>query len=299
VELEGAADSNSAFLVSLQPDQATTWRHHMFEIMVYVAGGRGVTEVKKGTQTATCKWGPGSVFPIPLNQQYRHISTSDGASLYCVNSAPLVMNLYHNDAFTWESDFGFDDRFDGSEAYYSGLGSMWHLKNSPLRVWETNFVENSRTLPLPPLPERGPGNSTICFEMGQGTLASHISEFPVGYKRAHRHGPGAHVILLSGHGYSLLWQDHFDDHVRVDWQANSVVVPPNMWWHQHFNITGEPARYLALKWGSQRFRLDHSYDRSVPNGKSKGFQLEPDEDDPRVKQMFDRELADGGHAAHA
>jgi hypothetical protein len=205
------------------------------------------------------------------------------------------MNLYHNDEFTWKSDISFEDRFDGDEGFYSGLGTMWRIKDTPLRVWETNLVDDCRNLPLPPLPERGEGNSTLSFEMGDGTLAAHISEFPVGYKRAHRHGPGAHVIIAKGEGYSLLWQDRFDDHVRVDWQENSVVVPPNMWWHQHFNTTMAPARYLAIRWGSRKFRLDHGMDGAadaLATGRP-GFQLDRDQDDPRVAEMFDQARTGG------
>jgi hypothetical protein len=120
------------------------------------------------------------------------------------------------------------------------------------------------------------------------------------YKKAHRHGPGAHVIIISGVGYSLLWPRDGgpDDRMeRVDWQVGSLVVPPNDWFHQHFNGGTEPARYLALRWNSQQFGfslgvpMEGEMDVSVKQG---GTQIEYEDEDPAIHEWFAETLAKVG-----
>ena len=68
------------------------------------------------------------------------------------------------------------------------------------------------------------------LEMGGNNTKNHISEFPVGtYKKAHRHGPGTHLVLLSGDsGYSLIWtKEDRSDMIKCDWQVGTMVIVPN------------------------------------------------------------------------
>jgi hypothetical protein len=146
--------------------------------------------------------------------------------------------------------------------------------------------------------ERGGGGSTVEFELAHNTMAAHVSQFAVGnYKKGHRHGPGAHVIILSGKGYSLLWPAG-SDRKRVNWRPGSMVVPPDNFFHQHFNSGAEPARYLALRWGSKRYDLggaihagEEIVDVSVSEG---GAQIEYQEEDRAIHQEFEGELAGAG-----
>ena len=85
--------------------------------------------------------------------------------------------------------------------------------------------------------------------------------------------------------------------MKVDWKMGSVLVPPNMWFHQHFNVGTEPAKYLAIRWGSRKYPLFRSSgkqgktDVSVKEG---GHQIEYEDEDPHIRQLFEGELAKHG-----
>lgn len=123
------------------------------------------------------------------------------------------------------------------------------------------------------------------LEIGNSSMTAPISQFPVGtYKKAHRHGPGAHVVILDGIGYSLMWPEGAPIQ-RFDWKPGSVVVPPDQWFHQHFNVGPAPARYLALRWGSRKYRVFKSYgiEESIKQG---GDQIEYADEAPEIRQLF-------------
>ena len=66
----------------------------------------------------------------------------------------------------------------------------------------TNFVSDTHTVKLFDYRERGKGGTNLKFDMAGGAMGSHISEFPVGsYKKGHRHGPGAQIVILNGKGH--------------------------------------------------------------------------------------------------
>ena len=120
------------------------------------------------------------------------------------------------------------------------------------------------------------------------------------YKKAHRHGPGAHVIIVKGMGYSLLWPSHGSPHdgmERVDWKPGAMVVPPNGWFHQHFNGGTTPARYLAFRWNSQKYffslgsPMEGDTDVSVKLG---GGQIEYEDEEPMIHELFEEALAKVG-----
>ncbi len=116
------------------------------------------------------------------------------------------MNLFHNLRFVFETPFVFDDRFAGQPSFFDGEGKLYRARRN--YVLCTNFVPDTRAIELYTWKERGAGGKNVMFELADNTMAAHVSEFPIGtYQKAHRHGPGAHVVILNGKGYSLLWPE--------------------------------------------------------------------------------------------
>lgn len=293
LRLQGAEYVNSSYLLEIPPSGQTTVQRHMYEELIYVIKGRGATTVWNGRGARTTfEWSVGSFFAIPLNCSYQHFNGSgtEAARYYAVTSAPLMMNLVHNQDFIFNLDYDFTDRFGGTDLNtdFSGSGTAYQA-----RIWETNFVPDVNKMQLQEWKERGAGGSNVMLEIADSSMCGHISQFPVGtYKKAHRHAAGAHVVILSGQGFSLLWREG-DPIRRVDWGPGSVVVPGDRWFHQHFNTGPVPARYLAMRWGSQKYRVLGNYEvaKSTREG---GDQIEYEDEDPQVRAMFEEDLARNG-----
>src|SRR5947207_3022628 len=138
------------------------------------------------------------------------------------------------------------------------------------------------------------GRGHIRFNMAKGSMNSHISQFPIGtYKKGHAHGPGAHVIIPSGEGYSLMWPEG-DEPRRYDWEVGTLIVPPNMWFHQHFNSGTAPARYLAFKHEVVSIRNAQGVPKAWISRRIGGDQIDYADEKPLVRTMFADELAKRG-----
>jgi len=291
IQLEGTGGTNDSYVCEIPARASLNPQRHLFEEVIYILSGRGSTTVwyDEG-HTQSFEWHEGSLFAIPLNAWHQHHNgLGDRNVRYVgVTSAPLVMDLFHNRDFVFNNPFVFADRYAGEEDYFSA-----EPKSLVGRFMDTNFVPDVRTLTLQQWKERGAGGTNIMFEVADNTMVAHVSEFPVGtYKKAHRHGPGAHVLFLTGKGYSLMWPDG-GDIIRVDWKPGGMVVPPLQWWHQHFNAGNTPARYLAIRWGSRKYPMhglawnQDNVDKDVRAG---GDQIEYEDENPQIRRVFEEAL---------
>jgi quercetin dioxygenase-like cupin family protein len=299
INLDGAGRTNDAYVAEIEPGKKMAPEKHLFEENIYVLDGRGATLVGNDPNSRmSFEWHKGSVFSVPINTWHQHMngSGSEPARFVAVTTAPITMNLFHNEGFIFDNNYVFEDRM-GTAKHFQGEGTMFTATTGRTNVWETNFVPDIETFTTFTWKERGAGGAHIKFELADNTQVAHISEFPVGtYKKAHQHGPGAHVIIVKGSGYSLLWPSHGsprDGVERVDWEVGSMVVPPNGWFHQHFNGGVTPARYLAFRWGSQKYgfslgvAMEGETDVSVKLG---GGQIEYEDEDPIVHDIFEETL---------
>ena len=61
----------------------------------------------------------------------------------------------------------------------------------------------------------------------------------------------------------------------------SMFVPPRQWYHQHFNVGAEPARYFAMARPADVFDTDEDNRKEIPYS----------EEDPKIREYFEAEVA--------
>jgi oxalate decarboxylase/phosphoglucose isomerase-like protein (cupin superfamily) len=288
---DASRTTNDCYVCEIPPAGKLAPHRQMFEEMVFVLDGRGSTTVwNDAGQRVTFEWKAGAIFGIPLNCWHQHFNGSGQAPAryVAVTNAPQVINLYEDVDFVFNSKRDFKNRFSGEPDYFAAGKERqeWTL--------ETNFIADAVNLPLAIADERGAGGGHIRFNLAKASLSGHISQFPVAtYKKAHAHGPGAHVIILSGEGYTLVWHDLAGEPIRYDWEVGTLLVPPNAIYHQHFNTGATPGRYLAFKHGGSP-RNSQGVLLCFISQRLGGDQLDYADESPAVRTMFAEALARHG-----
>jgi quercetin dioxygenase-like cupin family protein len=320
IDLTGAEGTDAAYVFELAPGNSTKPQRYMFEEAIYVLDGEGQTSVwQDGKRKETFKWKKGSIFSPPLNVWREHTNLGKSAArLISFTDLPLMMDLFHSAEFLFENDFVFRDRYDYEPGYFSvdasklkGGGSaatFGEEERAAVRILDTGLVPDINELELYEAKSRGAKNKSIEMVFSDNVLQTHISEFETGsYKRAHRHGPGSHVLVLNGVGYTLAWKDTIkyseaakDRQVRVDWKDGTLLVPPDRWFHQHFNSGETSAKYMAATWiggkyfvkgmggGGRTHRLNTV---SVHQG---GNMIDYADEDPVIRAIFEEETRKHG-----
>jgi len=318
INLEGAEATDGAYICEIAPRASTKPQKYMFEESIYALDGEGETTVwnERGAKQ-TFKWKKGALFSPPLNTWRQHVNRGDlPARFISVTDAPLVFDLFHSAEFIFNNDFVFGDRYRGGSDYFTADGSKLRAAGSAatfgegekgaVGVLETGLIPDLDNLRLYDAKSRGVSNKSAEVILSDNAMQSHVSQFGVGtYKRAHRHGPGSHVLVMSGAGYTLMWtqEPHYSrspKQVRIDWKDGALLVPPDRWFHQHFNTGATPAKYMATTWiggkyfvkamggGGRTHRLNNI------SHKHGGNMIDHPDEDPMIRAMFEEELKKNG-----
>ena len=280
---EASRTSNDCYVCEIPAGKQLAPQRQLFEEMILVLDGRGSTTVwNDAGKRITFEWKAGAMFAIPLNCWHQHFNGSGQtpARYVAVTNAPPVINLYEDVEFVFNTPYDFKNRFNGEPDYFSTKGDQKGF------LLVTNFVADAVNLPLITAKERGAGGGHIRFNMAKGSMNSHISQFPIGtYKKAHAHGPGAYVIVMSGEGFSLMWPEGQEPQ-RFAWREGTLITPPNMWFHQHFNTGTTPARYLAFKQEGVAIRNAQGVPKAWISRRLGGDQIDYADEAPQVRQWF-------------
>ncbi len=300
INLDGAAGFNDAYLFELAPRQSSVPIKHIYDEIVLILGGRGATTVWNDEhKKQTFEWGPRSYFAIPPNAMHQHhnLSGDEPARYFAMTAAPRVIDTFKDLDFVFNCCHVFKDRFNDDEGYFKQTEAQQGL-------WKTNFVADvlaqrptreqiERRLRAHAVTIRGSSGSGggYNFAMVNSTVRSGIAYGgkPGAHTKYHRHGPGIHVLTLEGRGYSYMFPEDGEPR-RVEWGPGTVFVPPEMWWHAHYNVGPEPWTWMRIGWGTDKPKAggkQYVY-KSRRDG---GDQMDFDEEDPAIHAEFEAELA--------
>ncbi len=288
---DASRTSNDCYVCEIDPGEKLNPQRQLYEEMIMILSGRGSTEVwNEAGQKVSFEWQAGALFSIPLNTMHQHFngSGSEKVRFVAVTNLPPIMNVYEDPEFIFNTPYDFKGRFSGEPDYFAPKEDVDGL------MLLTNFVTDAVNLPLIEAKERGAGGGHIRFNLAKSSMNTHISQFPVGtYKKAHAHGPGAHVIILAGEGYSLMWPEGEEPKV-YPWKPGTLVTPPNMWFHQHFNTGTTPARYLAFKYEGVAIRNAQGVPKAWISRRIGGHQIDYADESDLVRTKFADALAEKG-----
>ena len=271
-----------------------------FDEVVYVVEGRGATTIwRSGGERKSFEWGENSMFLLPRHHfhQFSNTHGSRPARLLHYNYFPLLLSaspdplafITTNRGDTAEpvSEFDLEAMYaEPSLKVTAEEDVSWKRRGS---VWVGSFFPDmSAWDKLTETRNRGAGGRSVAMEFPGSEISCHMSMFPPRtYKKAHRHGPGRAIVIPAGEGYSVMWEEG-KDKVVAPWKPGSLITPPNKWFHQHFNVGQQPARYLAFH---PPLQFDGHAEKVEDRARD---QIEYVDEDASVRQTFEAELAKRG-----
>ena len=259
--------------------------------VIYTLSGWGIATVwADGVAKHSFEFGPRSLFLIPRgsHRQFANARGDQPLRLLHNNYLPVAMSLEPDPGFYFNNAYPHPELLQPKEdelyavakrAPGLGRGATWYGNFfTDMGAWED----------LVPHRKRGGGGHVVDVSFPNSQMGGHMSVFPPGtYKKGHRHGPGRVIVIPAGEGYSIMWPEG-GEKVIAPWHEGSMFTPPDRWFHQHFNVSTTPARYLALAplpqfSGHGEEVVDRTRD-----------QIEYPSEEPWIRERFEEELGKRG-----
>ncbi|MEX2431521.1 MAG: cupin domain-containing protein [Dehalococcoidia bacterium] len=303
VQLLGQQGVSEARITEIPPGGTLPPLKMAISEVVYVLEGQGLATVwSEDGPKKTFEWGKHSLFCLPRHA-WHQLSNARGnkpARVLNYNYLPAAMSTMPAAHLLFNNPYerpGLLYGKEGDEGFYAEAKMVTHEDGSGRKgqgvFWSANFIPNmSAWDKLVPFWGRGAGGHVVRIQFPGAEMSCHMSVFdPQLYKKGHRHGPGRVIVIPKGEGYSVLWPgDPLEwgalegaEKVVCPWSEGTIFVPPEMWYHQHFNTGTGEARYLAL--GPLRSQFQ---------GRAYSHQIEYPQEDPWIREKFETEIAKNG-----
>jgi mannose-6-phosphate isomerase-like protein (cupin superfamily) len=297
IQLTGQEGVSSTRLTEIPAGETTKPLKFSLDEVVYVVSGRGLTTVWYDGSSAkkSFEWQQHSMFLIPhgAHHQFSNMQGDKPVRLLHYSYLPLGLSAVPDPDFFFNNPRATADDLAEQEDFFSeakmvqaaeadealGLRVFWYGNFFPdMKAWDKLDTNN----------RRGAGGKSVFIQFPNSEVSAHMSVFaPQTYKKAHRHGPGRAIVIPAGEGYSIMWEEG-KEKIVCPWHECSMLVPPNKWFHQHFNAGAQNARYLALHPPMQF----HGHAEKVED-RAKD-QIEYTDEDPFIRKKFAEELATRG-----
>jgi len=296
IQLAGQEGVSSARVTEIPPGQSLPPLKFALDEVVYAVAGRGLTHIwyDHSNVKKSFEWQQHSMFLLPhgCTHQLSNMQGDRPVRLLHYSYLPLAMSAVPDPDFFFDNPYPSPNELAEQEGYYSEAKMLLLPEGDPRgrRVyWYGNFFPDMKAWEkLDANERRGAGGKSVYILFPDSEVFAHMSVFAARtYKKAHRHGPGRVIVIPAGEGYSIMWEEG-KKKVVVPWHECSAFVPPNRWFHQHFNTGATPARYLALHSPMQFYgHAEKVEDRAKD-------QIEYPDEDPWIREKFEEELGKRG-----
>ena len=294
VDLQGQGSLTEGRITEIPPGKTLPPLKFGLDEVVYVLKGRGLTTLWRGDGEVkrTIEWGAHSLMLFPRNYtcQLANVQGSETVRLLHYNAFPMALAAVPDPSMFFNNPHLQPGMVpEEEEEFFAAARSMPGRRSV---VWSGNFFPDLTVWDdMHRSVSRGAASHTVDFFFPGIPFNAHLSVFPnQTYKKTHRHGPGpfrpgALLVVVSGEGHSIMWpyDDEQVEKTVIPWHEGTVFNPPDKWWHGHYNVGLEPARYMAI----QPPQVFSEY-------KSPSIHIEYTDEEPWFREKFETELAKRG-----